>query len=73
MSSLNFLRRHNRKYFQNLDRTIEKKTGHFWLIQKKSQLLGNPHFYLKRVQNGYVPAYIMLSEKGMRMRFKIAA
>ena len=41
--------------------------------QKRSQLLGNPHFYLKRVQNGYAPAYIMLSEKGVRMRFKIAA
>ena len=73
MSSLNFLRRHNRKYFQHLDRIIEKETGHFWLIQKKSQLFGNPHFYLKRVQKGYAPAYIMLSEKGMRMRFKIAA
>jgi hypothetical protein len=65
MSSLNFLHRHNRKYFQHLDRIIEKETGHFWLIQKKSQLFGNPHFYLKRVQNGYDPGlYHTLGKRG---------
>jgi|SaaInl3SG_22_DNA_1037383.scaffolds.fasta_scaffold00913_14 hypothetical protein len=59
----------DKKEMQQDSHLIEVKTGHKWLIQRKNTILGNAHYFIKRTQSGYDPAYIMLSEKGVRMRF----
>lgn len=59
----------NKEEMQQESHLIEVKTGQKLLIQRKNTILGNAHYFIKRTQSGYEPAYIMLSEKGVRMRF----
>ena len=59
----------NKKEIQQDSHLIEVKTGHRWLIQRKNIIYGNTHFFIKRIQIRYEPAYIMLSKAGLRMRF----
>lgn len=49
---------------------IEIKTGHQWYVQQEYPIYGNAHFLIKRTENGYEPTYIMLSERGVHMRFQ---
>ena len=63
----------NNKEIQQDSHLIEVKTGHKWLIQRKNIIYGNTHFFIKRIQTGYEPAYVMLSKAGLRMRFTLPA
>lgn len=49
---------------------IEIKTGHHWHVQQESAIFGTAHFLIKRTEYGYGPTYIMLSERGVRIRFE---
>mgnify|MGYP000002068631 FL=1 len=67
------LANNNNKEIQQDSHLIEVKTGHKWLIQRKNIIYGNTHFFIKRIQTGYEPAYVMLSKAGLRMRFTLPA
>ena len=49
---------------------IEIKTGHHWRVQQENSFFGTAHCLIKRIEFGYEPTYIMLSERGLRMRFE---
>lgn len=49
---------------------IEIKTGHHWRVQQENRFFGTSHFLIKRIEYGYEPTYIMLSERGVRIRFE---
>lgn len=60
----------NKRQLSKATQLIEIKTRHHWRVQQENAIFGTAHFLIKRIEYGYEPAFVMLSEHGVRMRFQ---